>query len=69
VIDTLNHCLYLACWEEMSMEHIHAVSVEIESKFERIKITKVAQLTKSNFYYGIKLDNELLREYFRTYNV
>ena len=69
VIDTLNHCLYLACWEEMSMEHIHRVSVEIESKFERIKITKVAQLTKSNFYYGIKLDNELLREYFRTYNV
>ena len=69
VIDTLNHCLYLACWEEMSMEHIHAIKIEIESKFERIKITKVAQLTKSNFYYGIKLDNELLREYFRTYNV
>lgn len=69
VIDTLNHCLYLACWEELDMNKIQLIKTEIESKFERIKITKIAQLDKSNFYYGIKLDNELLREYFRTYNV
>ena len=69
VIDTLNHCLYLACWEDLTIDEIQTIKAEIESKFERIKITKVAHLDKSNFYYGIKLDNELLREYFRTYNV
>lgn len=69
VIDTLNHCLYLACWEELSMPEIYTIKDSIESNFERIKITKIAHLDKSNFYYGIKLDNELLREHFRTYNV
>lgn len=69
IIDTLNHCLYLACWEDMSTETIQDIKTAIESNFERIKITKIAQLDKSNFYYGIKIDNELLREHFRTYNV
>lgn len=69
VIDTLNHCLYLACWEDLTIDEIQTIKAEIESNFERIKITKIAHLDKSNFYYGIKLDNELLREYFRTYNV
>lgn len=69
VIDTLNHCLYLACWEELTLEEIDAFKNEVESKFERIKVAKVLHLDKSNFYYGIKIDNELLREHFRTYNV
>lgn len=69
VIDTLNHCLYLACWEDLPIEEINTIKEEIESKFERIKITKIAHIDKSNFYYGIKIDNELLREYFRTHNV
>lgn len=66
VIDTLNHCLYLACWKDMTVEEIQLIKEEIESNFDKIKITKVVQLDKSNFYYGIKIDNELLREYFRT---
>jgi hypothetical protein len=69
VIDTVNHCLYLACWQDFALEKINQIKQEIEDKFERIKITKVDRLDKSNFYYGIKIDNELLREYFRTYNV
>ena len=69
VIDTLNHCLYLACWRETSLEEIEQIKNEVESKFERVKITKISQIDKSNFYYGIKIDNELLREYFRTRNV
>jgi hypothetical protein len=69
VIDTLNHCLYLACWEDMSMEEIQTIKADIENNFEHIKVTKVAHLDKLNFYYGIKIDNELLREHFRTYNV
>jgi hypothetical protein len=69
VIDTLNHCLYLACWEDMTMEEIQTIKTSTENIFKHIKVTKIAQLDKSNFYYGIKLDNELLREHFRTYNV
>jgi len=69
VVDTLNHCLYLACWEELSMEEIRTIKEQIESNFERIKITKILHLDKLSFYYAIKIDNELLREHFRTYNV
>jgi acyl-CoA synthetase (AMP-forming)/AMP-acid ligase II len=69
VVDTVYHCLYLACWEDLELDTIHAIKDSIESKFERIKITKIAHLDKSNFYYAIKIDNELLREYFRTHNV
>lgn len=69
VVDTLNHCLYLACWEELDLEEISEIKTNIENNFDRIKITKISQVDKSNFYYGIKIDNELLREYFRTYNV
>lgn len=69
VVDTLNHCLYLACWKDMSIQEIDAVKKRVESNFERVKVTKAVHLDKSNFYYGIKIDNELLREHFRTYNV
>jgi acyl-CoA synthetase (AMP-forming)/AMP-acid ligase II len=69
VVDTVYHCLYLACWEDLELDEIYKIKDSIESNFERIKITKIAHLDKSNFYYAIKIDNELLREYFRTYNV
>jgi hypothetical protein len=69
VADTVYHCLYLACWEDLGLAEIDAIKNNIENNFERIKITKIAHLDKSNFYYAIKIDNELLREYFRTYNV
>ena len=69
VVDTVYHCLYLACWEDLELDEIYKIKNSIESNFERIKITKIAHLNKSNFYYAIKIDNELLREYFRTYNV
>ena len=53
---------------KLEVDKLHSLE-KLYSKFERIKITKIAQLDKSNFYYGIKIDNELLREHFRTYNV
>jgi hypothetical protein len=67
VIDTLNHCLYLACWEDTLDEEINAVRQKIKLNFKRVKITKISKLEKQNFYYGIKIDNELLREYFRNH--
>jgi len=69
VVDTLNHCLYLACWDDLSVEEIQAIIKSVESNFRQVKVTKAYHLEKSNFYYGIKIDNELLREHFRTYNV
>lgn len=69
VVDTLNHCLYLACWEDLSMDEIQTIIKDVESNFRQVKVTKAFHLEKSNFYYGIKIDNELLREHFRTYNV
>ena len=69
VADTLNHCLYLACWKNLSEYQIQSIKDDIEKNFDRAKITKISYIDKSNFYYGIKIDNELLREYFRSYNV
>jgi hypothetical protein len=69
VVDTLNHCLYLACWEDLSVDEIQKIIQKVESNFRQVKVTKAFHLEKSNFYYGIKIDNELLREHFRTYNV
>ena len=69
VVDTLNHCLYLACWEDLPVDEIQRIIQDVESNFRRVKVTKAYHLEKSNFYYGIKIDNELLREHFRTYNV
>ena len=69
VADTLNHCLYLACWKNLSTEQIQTIKEDVEKNFNRVKITKISTIDKSNFYYGIKIDNELLREYFRSYNV
>jgi hypothetical protein len=65
VVDILNHCLYLAYWELKTQQEINNYIEKIESNFSRIKVTKVSHLLKENFYYGVKIDNELLREYFR----
>ena len=65
VVDTLNHCLYIALWKDML--DIDVLKQKVESHFNRIKVTKITLLEKQNFYYGIKLDNELLREYFRSH--
>jgi len=69
VVDTVNHCLYLACWEDLSVDEIQKIIQKVESNFRQVKVSKAFHLEKSNFYYGIKIDNELLREHFRTYNV
>lgn len=67
VVDTLSHCLYLAYWSKKTKEEVKHYIEQIESNFSRIKVKKATQLIIDNFYYGIKIDNELLREYFRTH--
>ncbi len=67
VTDTIRNCLYLAFWDTVDE------SLEIEydnffkNNFNRINIKKSTVLNKRKFLTGIKIDNELLREYFRIY--
>jgi hypothetical protein len=65
VTDSLQNCLYLACWNSQSAETTNELKLFFKNTYDRIEIAKVAVLTKKNFMSGIKIDNELLREYFR----
>jgi len=67
ISDTVKNCLYLALWDD----HSHLLKNEYEyffkNNFKRIEVKKVARLEEKNFRTGIKIDNELLREYFRNH--
>lgn len=69
VIDTFKDSLYLAFWEntdfEKKVSHINSL-ITIKSR-NLHKINKFALLNKNNFLSGIKLDMELLRDYFRKF--
>ena len=67
VIDTLNHCLYIAFWTDLTHTEMNNFKQEVESHFKRVTVNKMTVLVKQSFYYGIKIDNELLREYFRNH--
>jgi hypothetical protein len=67
VIDTLNHCLYIALWEDLDESTTTALKLKVESMFTNVKVNKISHLDKNSFYYGIKIDNELLREHFRNH--
>lgn len=65
VTDTVKNCLYLAFWnredEELKIDYFNF----FKNNFNRVQIEKTAVLNKNKFLTGIKIDNELLREYFR----
>jgi len=65
VTDSLQNCLYLACWDRQEDALISELTLFFKNTYSRIGIIKVAVLIKKNFMSGIKIDNELLREYFR----
>lgn len=65
VTDSLQNCLYLACWNSQPAETVDELKLFFKNTYDRIEIAKVAVLTKKNFMSGIKIDNEMLREYFR----
>lgn len=68
VTDSLQNCLYLACWDCQEYTLVSELGLFFKNTYSRIEITKVAVLIKKNFMSGIKIDNELLREYFRKLN-
>lgn len=67
VTDTVRNCLYLALWvntdDAIKEEYIKF----FQTNFDRVSISKSCVLDQKKFRTGIKIDNELLREYFRNY--
>ena len=69
IIDTAKDSLYLAIWQCTEYEDkVENIKTELKkSSYGVHTISKYALLDKNNFMTGIKLDMELLRDYFRKY--
>jgi hypothetical protein len=70
VIDTAKDSLYLAIWkdEDMIEQHISAIIGKIKKDSYNVHtVNKYKVLDKSKFMTGVKLDMELLRDYFRKF--
>lgn len=65
IVDTINHCLYIAYWVVKTQQEVNDYISKVESNFKQVEVKHAMQLKKENYYYGFKIDNELLREYFR----
>lgn len=72
VYDTLYQKIYLACWENIDLLDLEWFARKLSTALKKKTngahyITKFKSLDKSEFMTGIKLDQELLRVYFRKY--
>ena len=72
VYDTLHQQIYLACWEDIESLDLEWFARKINTLLKKKSngahyITKFKSLDKNEFMSGIKLDQELLRVYFRKY--
>jgi hypothetical protein len=70
IVDTVKDSLYLAIWEH-SADYLEKID-QLNARLLRIskgshKVDKFAILDQNKFYTGVKLDMELLRDYFRNY--
>ena len=70
IYDTVEHTVYLAVWNLPT--DVESVVADISNHLQqcsesRHTISKYAVLTQSNFVRGVKIDHELLRDYFRNY--
>lgn len=72
VYDTLHQKIYLAIWEKIKLEDLIIFTSRIDKALKENSegdhyISKFKSLDKSEFMSGVKLDQELLRNYFRNY--
>jgi len=68
IIDTAKDSLYLAIWQADEFDKVLIIIEEIKkSSYGTHTINKYTILDKKNFMTGIKLDMELLRDYFRKF--
>lgn len=70
IIDVFESQIYLAVWEPS--HQLHTIIEKVNSQIKDLSdnnhcINKYSILYKPEFLSGVKIDNELLRHYFRTY--
>jgi len=67
VVDSLHNSLYVAFWNSVDIDALENLKVFFKNHYEKIRVNKIAVLDKQRFTSGIKIDNELIREYFRNH--
>jgi hypothetical protein len=68
VVDVVENKIYLACWISVTKQQLDMINqLLIRQSSGRHYVSKNAELEKSDFTRGVKIDHELLRDYFRNY--
>jgi len=67
VIDSVTNSIYLASWSKLNVEAYNEITAFFDNNYKNVVINKLATLSKQKFLSGIKVDNELIREYFRNH--
>lgn len=72
IIDTVKDSLYIAIWNATLVTNVEDKIISISNSIRSVSnnvhsVNKFAILEKERFLTGIKLDHELLRDYFRNY--
>lgn len=67
IVDSVHNSLYVACWTEVDEHVLNEVKKFFQHHYDRVRVNQVSILNKDRFLSGIKIDNELLREYFRNH--
>tara|TARA_B110000503_G_scaffold24454_1_gene38581 strand:+ start:7051 stop:8490 length:1440 start_codon:yes stop_codon:yes gene_type:complete len=65
VVDSVNNSIYVAFWNTYNSVALVDIESFFSTHYNTLTINKTAVLNKAQFLTGIKLDNELIREYFR----
>lgn len=69
VTDTVYNRIYLALWDRFDVKvadfKVDLLNKQLNRINPKLKINKYEMLDQSNFQRGIKLDHELIRDYFR----
>ena len=67
IVDSVHNSLYVAFWNSVDNASLATIEEFFKNHYERIRVNKFCVLDKEKFLSGIKIDNELLREYFRNH--
>lgn len=65
ITDTVYNKLYLALWNDTDTTKIDLLKNYISEINPRLQINDTKYIDKNNFFRGIKIDKEMIRDYFR----
>jgi hypothetical protein len=66
ITDTVYNKIYVALWTDLEyVKNVKIIKKELKKINYRLKIDNIKILKIDDFYRGIKLDKELIRDYFR----